>query len=154
VRGVEPRSRERSARHAIFSEKSTSGLLEKIANGRVEIAHRRPRDVPDGRDPGDRAKIAPSRDHGHLIDGSLSLECCPVGGWATTAALGHGRTHIAFANEGCRVILFWSCQRDVPMPCNLTAALMPTAGEHFEKPHLFLLNDRSRERVRERKAGA
>jgi hypothetical protein len=38
------------------------------------------------------AKIVPSRDYRHLIDGSLSVIAAVSGGWAATAALGHYRT--------------------------------------------------------------
>jgi hypothetical protein len=39
------------------------------------------------------AKIAPSRDHGHFIDGSLSLDSFRVGWMPVTTALGQTATH-------------------------------------------------------------
>ena len=56
----------------------------------VAIAHRCPRDVRDGRwsdsrGPDDWAKMAPSRGHGHLIDGSLLVNSFRVGGMEPAA---------------------------------------------------------------------
>ena len=48
----------------------------------------------DGRGPPTiGAKIVPSRDHAHLIDGSLSVDSFRVGRMAATAALGQILTH-------------------------------------------------------------
>jgi hypothetical protein len=87
------------------------------------------------------AKNAPSRDHGQLIDGSLSLDSCR-GGWVrgdsslgpSTDSCAATKTSAWFLSPARKadVTSYPSCQRDVPDSRSLQrAVLVPSAGKHF-----------------------
>ena len=85
----------------------------------VAIAHAGPETftmVGRSRPPTTVAKIVPSRDHGHLVDGSLSPDSCGLGRMPVTTALGQKETSayrifLAGCLASSRQLLMKSCAR-------------------------------------------